>query len=183
MPALLVVLVTASSVAAEEDERLFMSRALVGEFAGELMGELKWAIESGGPAAAIGVCRDLAPGIASRLSRQSGAAISRVSARYRNPLNVPEPWQISALEILAAEMPGAPVADPLALPEHFEADEQGGARYLKAIAVAPLCLTCHGEVLAAPVAAELSADYPHDRATGYRLGELRGAFSVVWPAP
>jgi hypothetical protein len=183
LPALLLGLVLASPVAAEKDERLAVSRALVSEFAGELMGELKWAIESSGPAAAIGVCRDLAPGIASRLSRQSGAAISRVSVRYRNPLNAPEPWQLPLLAELAEAMPADPIADPSELPEHFERDEQGGTRYLKAIPVAPLCLTCHGELLAEPVAAALAADYPHDLATGYVLGELRGAFSVVWPAP
>lgn len=176
-------LVAASTFAAERDERLAASRALVAEFAGELMGELKWAIESGGPAAAIGVCRDMAPGIASRLSRQSGAALSRVSSRYRNPLNAPESWQQQALDAFAVAMPTGPQPDPLLLPEHFEVDEQGRALYLKAIPVASLCLTCHGEVLAEQVASQLGDDYPHDRATGYRLGELRGAFSVVWPAP
>jgi len=27
----------------------------------------------------------------------------------------------------------------------------------------------------------LQEEYPFDRATGYTLGKLRGAFSIVWP--
>lgn len=182
---LLVALCSSVSVHAEE-ERLVQSRALVGQFAGELMGALKGAIETGGPAAAIGVCREQAPQIAGKLSRQSGAAVSRVSSRFRNPLNAPTAWQRDALAQLQADMPEiqqSAAPDPASLPEHFELEEQGGARYLKAIAIAPLCLTCHGEAVTADVAKQLGEDYPFDRATGYRLGELRGAFSVVWPAP
>ena len=28
----------------------------------------------------------------------------------------------------------------------------------------------------------LDREYPHDRARGYAAGDIRGAFSVVWPA-
>ncbi len=168
--------------AATEDERLAQSRALVGEFAGELMSALQGAVETAGLAAAIEICRNQAPAIASRLSRRSGANVSRVSSRFRNPQNVPEAWQKEGLRRLAASMPTQSAADPSALPEHFELDGQGGARYLKAITIAPLCLNCHGEALSEAVTEQLGRDYPFDRATGYRLGELRGAFSVSWPA-
>jgi hypothetical protein len=45
-----------------------------------------------------------------------------------------------------------------------------------------LCLTCHGESLAPELAAAIARDYPGDAATGFKSGELRGAFRVVWPA-
>lgn len=163
----------------EEDARLAQSRALVDEFAAELQSALKNALQTGGPVAAISVCRDQAPEIASRLSRQSGAAVGRVSARHRNPLNAARAAQVPVL----AEFEAVMAAEPGSVPEHFASDGSGGAMYLKAIPAAPLCLTCHGETLAAPIAGQLSSDYPHDLATGYRAGELRGAFSVIWPAP
>ncbi len=172
----------AMAASAGEDERLGQSRALVGEFGTELMGALQGAMAAGGPAAAIEVCRTRAPEIAARLSRRSGANISRISARFRNPQAVPEDWQRQALDQLRESMPESP-AGPASLPETFALDGRGGARYLKAIAIGPLCLSCHGETLSDSVASQLGEDYPHDRATGYRLGELRGAFSVVWPAP
>jgi hypothetical protein len=179
-----VIALATSTSAFAEDERLPQSQALVGRFAGELMTALQDAIESGGPAAAIRVCGQQAPEIAATLSRQSGAHVSRVSSRFRNPQNAPDAWQLEALGQLRDMMPQTPAfPDPTALPDHFELDSRGGARYLKAIAIAPLCLTCHGETIAAEVADQLDEDYPFDRATGYRLGELRGAFSVDWPAP
>jgi hypothetical protein len=41
-----------------------------------------------------------------------------------------------------------------------------------------MCLACHGESLEPAVAAKLAAAYPKDQATGFRAGDLRGAFWV-----
>ena len=51
------------------------------------------------------------------------------------------------------------------------------------VIVNPVCLTCHGrpEDLAPEVRARLQALYPRDQATGYRLGDVRGAVSVKVP--
>jgi len=46
----------------------------------------------------------------------------------------------------------------------------------------PLCATCHGMTLAPPVAEAVAARYPEDDATGFGVGELRGAFLIDWPA-
>ena len=53
---------------------------------------------------------------------------------------------------------------------------------MRAIPTEALCLTCHGETLAPELAAAIAREYPNDQATGFKLGELRGAFRVVWPA-
>lgn len=164
------------------DPRLEQSRAVTSEFAGKLQSALKGALQEGGVTAAIATCRDLAPQIASELSRSTGASIGRTSRRYRNPLNAPEPWQTTVLASFDEQMRAAPEALPEGSPEYFAASEDG-ARFMKAIPLAPLCATCHGENLAAEVARALAIDYPHDLATGYQIGALRGAFSVFWPAP
>jgi len=56
-------------------------------------------------------------------------------------------------------------------------------RYMKAIPLQDACLKCHGtpENVAPAVTDALAADYPHDKATGYTLGQLRGAFSIKRP--
>jgi len=61
-------------------------------------------------------------------------------------------------------------------------------RYMKAIPVQPLCLTCHGSPDAVPasVQARLRTEYPQDRATGYSVGQVRGGVTVkrpLQPAP
>ena len=74
-------------------------------------------------------------------------------------------------------------------PEDLEAaivvEEPTGkfVRYMKALPVAPMCLTCHGGANDIPpaVKATLSREYPHDRATGYKAGEVRGAVTIKRP--
>jgi hypothetical protein len=53
---------------------------------------------------------------------------------------------------------------------------------MRAIPTDALCLTCHGATLAPELAAAIARDYPADAATGFAQGQLRGAFSVIWPA-
>ena len=53
---------------------------------------------------------------------------------------------------------------------------------MKAIPTGGICLTCHGTGLSPDIDAVLSQSYPHDLARGYEVGDVRGAFSVTWPA-
>jgi hypothetical protein len=53
---------------------------------------------------------------------------------------------------------------------------------MRAIPTDAVCLTCHGATLAPELAAAIRRDYPDDAATGFSQGQLRGAFSVIWPA-
>jgi len=171
-------LVPAMSFAADEPRRE-EARAIAAAFAAELQAALQAALAEGGPVGAITVCRDEAPRIASALSREHGAKVARTSLRVRNPANAPEPWQAAALDTFdAAE---SEVASPAGL-EYFAESPEFGTRYMKAIPTGGLCLACHGVALAPEVDAALARDYPHDTARGYALGDVRGAFSISWPA-
>ncbi|MDE0059891.1 MAG: DUF3365 domain-containing protein [Defluviicoccus sp.] len=46
-----------------------------------------------------------------------------------------------------------------------------------------MCTVCHGTNIAPEVAAALDALYPDDLARGFEVGDIRGAFSIVQPAP
>ena len=90
--ALLVVAGVAPACAQDEavdDERLAASRSMVAELQASLQAELSAAMEEGGPAAAVAVCRDRAPQIASELARKHGAVVGRTSLRTRNPTATP----------------------------------------------------------------------------------------------
>ena len=52
---------------------------------------------------------------------------------------------------------------------------------MKAIPPAGLCLACHGEQLDSVVKARLETLYPDDQALGYRVGDIRGAFTITQP--
>jgi hypothetical protein len=154
------------------------SRALTAEFGQRLQTELKAAMSQGGPVAAVKVCRDRAPQISSELSRMSGARVARTSLRYRNPANAPDYWEAGVL----AEFEQRDAAGDSGALEASWGAAPGRFRYMSAIRTQPVCLTCHGTSLAPETAAALEQAYPHDLATGYTLGEVRGAFSVTWPA-
>jgi hypothetical protein len=163
---------------ARADDRLERSRAIAAGFQQALGAKLQSALASGGPMKAIEVCREQAPAIAARASAESGAAVGRTALRLRNPASRPDAAATAVLEDFRDR-----VAAGAQMPvEHFEAHADGSARYLSAIVLQPPCATCHGTVLAAGVAEAIAAHYPDDRATGFRVGELRGAFIIDWPA-
>jgi len=157
----------------DDSALLSKSRALTSKYATQLQAALQKAMSTGGPVAAISVCKDLAPAIQSELSRQSGANVRRTSLRFRNSGNAPDEWETVMLGKFANSNKR----------EHLETMASGAVRYMKAIPTGTLCLTCHGEEIAPEVEESIRTAYPHDRAVGYGLGDIRGAFSITWPAP
>jgi hypothetical protein len=168
-----VVLVALPLISHGDDSALLAkSQALTAEYATQLQAALQQAMSTGGPVAAISVCKDFAPAIQSELSRQSGANVRRTSLKFRNSGNAPDDWETETLETFASSEKR----------ELLETMPSGTVRYMKAIPTGAVCLACHGEELAPEVKESLRTTYPHDRAIGYSLGDIRGAFSITWPA-
>ncbi len=164
-----------------ESEHLAQAQALAARFQTLLQERLLAAMRAGNPADAIKVCRDEAPAIASLLSRESGWQVRRVGTRVRNPLTgKPDAWERAQLAMFVRRLESG--ESPESLSVWAVVDEPAGKsmRYMKPIMAGPLCLTCHGDVAAqtAELQAVLKREYPHDAATGYAAGELRGAFSL-----
>ena len=179
---LLIALPMASHAQEPPPRWIEQSRALASQFSAELQGELSRALAAGGPLAAISVCKSRAPAIAARLSKDSGAVVSRTALRVRNPANAPDAMDRAVLEQFAAELASGRFTLPLEAV--FELRDTRGVehRYLRAIEMQGLCVSCHGAALAPQVAAAIAREYPADQATGFEVGQLRGAISVRWPA-
>ena len=141
---------------------------LLGPFKSELMQALSSGMQEG-PAAAIEVCSEVAPGIATSLS-VDGVRMGRSSHKLRNPANVPPEWLEPLIEAYASGT-GEMQPQTVAL-----ADGRSG--YAEPIMVQPLCLTCHGTELDPEIAAQIAANYPADEATGFGEGDFRGVFWV-----
>ena len=159
------------------------SRQLAMQLGGQLKAELTNAIAEGGPMAAITVCYLRAPEIAAQLSQASGARVGRTALRVRNPSNAPDDLERTVLEQFAADLGSGPIDRPLEAVFEIRRGDAVERRYMRAIPTDALCLTCHGKTIAPELAAAIARDYPKDQATGFEQGQLRGAFSVVWPAP
>jgi len=162
---------------------LASARRVSAELTDQIRNLLMQELKSGGFAGAVEVCSRLAQKTTRDFSTQAGHAVRRVSLKHRNPNNSPDPYEVRKLAELERlhqnrSMPA----------EAWEIVREGGReklRYLKPILVLPMCLTCHGPADKIPteVRAVLEKEYPRDRATGYRAGELRGAVSVTVAVP
>ncbi len=170
----------AEEQAASTDMLAAEARAIASAFGEKLKGELVGAIKVDGPVKAIEVCNVSAPAIAADASA-NGWSVGRTSLKTRNTKNAPDAWEKRTLgEFDAAKSAGAD-ATKLERSEMVEKNGVRTFRFMKAIPVAEPCLTCHGESIKAPVKARLAEPYPDDRATGYKVGDIRGAFTLSKP--
>ncbi|MCR4294847.1 MAG: DUF3365 domain-containing protein [Elusimicrobia bacterium] len=182
--AVLLLAVGAGHALAEDLDRFREeSRKVAMELAARLGAELRKEMKANGPASAIKVCRDVAPAIASEASRRTGWKVSRVSLKTRNAaLGMPDAWEQKVLADFVERMEKGKPAD-MEFAEIVEEPQGRFYRYMKAIPTQGACLRCHGGEDAIPpeVKAALKAEYPHDRAAGYALGQIRGGFSIKRP--
>ncbi len=163
------------------------TRGIATDLLNQLGAKLKGAMTTDGPIAAVSVCKEAAPAIAKDLSAKNNAQVTRVGTRVRNPkMGVPNAWQKAALADFEQRMANGEKPAEL---EHWSvaagADGKPELRYAKAIAVQPLCVTCHGskDDIPAPLAEKIRLEYPDDQAVGYSVGKLRGAVVVSRPLP
>ena len=159
-------------------------RKVAAQFVRELGGELRRELEATGPLRSIIVCKFSAPEVASSLSRMTGWRVSRVSLRARNPaLGQPDAWEHRVLVDFDRRAQGGEKPEAIEFAEVVT--EPGGVfyRYMKALPVDRPCLQCHGpaDSLSVSVKERLASDYPFDKATGYSLGQIRGAVTIKRP--
>lgn len=182
--AMVPVAVCAEEASSQDQARIDAARAAIGELGGALRAQLGAAMKAGGPLAAIDVCKTVAEDIATDISNRSGLSVRRTALRVRSETNVADPFEKRTLERFVQEVSRG--QDPGHL-EHYEivSAERGKVfRYMKAIPMAAEpCLACHGPNIPAEVQDRVRALYPNDQATGFKAGEVRGAFSVSIDMP
>ena len=151
------------------------AKSKVMEFASILKPSLKKALKTGGPASAIKVCSEVAPQTAVTVSENSDWNIKRVSLKARNHKTaIPDAWEQSVLETFdMRQAKGEPVAKMM-----YSEVVDGEFRFMKAQGVEKVCTICHGEAIKPEVKSALAEHFPKDMAQGYKLGQVRGAFSL-----
>ena len=124
----------------------------------------------------MSVCAEKAPAIAEQLSGETGWQIKRVSLKPRNQQNAePDAWERAALRQFDQRQADGESAAKMAIAEIVD----GNFRFMKAQGVEPVCLNCHAADISPEVEAALETNYPMDKARGYTLGQIRGAFSLT----
>ena len=182
----LALLATASTTLAQEANALLAeTRKTALPVLPKVVQAMQTAVREQGPVGAIPVCKEKAPQLLQDMRRQTGWDIRRVSLKTRNPTTgTPDAWEARQLADFNIKLANGAKAEQLEVGEIIaSADGKPSYRYMKALPVAEVCLTCHGpgDLLADDLKAALARDYPLDRAIGYAPGEVRGALSVRRP--
>jgi hypothetical protein len=138
-----------------------------------------------GVAGAIPVCKDKAPALLKARAEELGWSMRRVSLKARNPeRGTPDAWETAQLTSFDLRAAAGEPASALEVGEVMRlADGKKVFRYMRAIPVGDVCLSCHGDPvgITPDLKAELARSYPQDRATGYAKGQIRGALTIERP--
>ncbi|MFK7793858.1 MAG: DUF3365 domain-containing protein [Gammaproteobacteria bacterium] len=148
--------------------------------ADNLKKELSESMQANGPIAAIKICKIKAPEITNQLNSTDNVTIKRTSLRLRNPNNVADEWEQKILNSFEEKHSSGILIKDLIHSEKITTGDVTTYRMMRAIPMQPACLSCHGDkqIMSKDLIGALKKDYPNDLATGFSVGEIRGAFSV-----
>lgn len=178
--AALVAILGASACFAAPDRQATEAEAkrIVKSFVGEVKPMLQGYMKARGPVGAVEGCAVDAPAIADRISEDTGWTVGRVSLKPRNAdRGTPDAWETATLQQLEKKRRDGADASELNHGEWVE----GRYRYMQAQVVEGVCLNCHGESLDPAVQSIIAEYYPEDSATGFSLGDIRGAVTLASP--
>lgn len=154
---------------------------IIAEAFGRLSAALAEAIAQGGPASALSVCSEKAPQIAAEVGKAHGVTLRRATTKPRNPKNAADDAETAVLAAFADAMAKKEAPKPQTI-----TNADGSTSFLAPIVLGnPLCLKCHGtpnQDIAPETLAAIQKLYPEDKATGFKLSDLRGLWSITFPA-
>jgi len=157
-------------------------QAAMNKLGGELKATLQESLNEHGPIGALDKCSVAATPIAETISTEEGLLVARTSLKPRNGKNAPDDWERRTLEVFEKRHAAKEQIEDLEAWTIITDDEGHRTfRYMKAIGTLPLCLKCHGRKIDAEVALKVAELYPNDMATGFKAGDIRGAFTVKLP--
>lgn len=153
---------------------------------GKVVGTVKENLAKSTPHETVDVCREKLPGLVKETREKTGWDIRRVSLKTRNPeRGTPDEWEAKVLADFDRRAAAGEKRETLEAGEVVATNEGRVFRYMKALPVQEACLNCHGDAakLTPELKAKLATLYPKDQATGYELGQIRGALTVKRKLP
>jgi hypothetical protein len=142
-----------------------------------LGGNLKKHIKTGGPADALTFCSTQAIPLTQAVNGKlpKGVGVKRITLKTRNPGNAAEGKDKAVLQALQMLN-----KNDVRLPGRLLRDNGDSYTYYKPLVInKPVCLKCHGTQIDPKLKAQINKVYGSDTATGYKMGDLRGAVVVT----
>jgi hypothetical protein len=136
------------------------------------------AIDEQGIIKAVQYCSIEAENISDSLSAVYNARIKRITDKPRNPDNAANEYELQLMSDFRNKMASGSDLSPALIEE-----ENRMTFYAPITLNTPLCLNCHGERgtdIRPEAFITIQLLYPKDKATGYKMGDLRGLWKVVF---
>ena len=147
-----------------------------------LSSNLQSAIQQGGVSNALPFCSLAASPLTAGMAGKHGVTIRRVTHKARNPAGKADAVELGVLQQFRDALAAMPANPPPPIVTNLTA---GTATFFAPIVLNnELCLKCHGEPgkdIQPENVAVIQRLYPQDQATGFKLGELRGAWRIDFP--
>ena len=158
------------------------SKISIKELAVNLKKSLKAVLKESGPISAVEYCNIAALDITRDVSNKKNVFIKRTSLKLRNKNNMPDSWEIDVLNNFEKRKISGEGIQSLNYKELYVDDSNKTFfRYMKAIPIGKVCLTCHGSNIKPKLLSKINELYPEDKARDFKLGDIRGAFSIQIP--
>jgi len=159
-----------ASISFVENEKILENGMMhIDAFMGSLQPTLKGLLESDSThVVAMGGCSSMAMNMTNDYNRQiTGVKIRRTALKYRNPKNKPDKADRMVMDSFESSNKFTPLVIDLG----------NQYRVYKPLPVKQSCLLCHGarNDISPELVKMIDRTYPKDKATGFQLGEFRGA--------
>jgi len=138
----------------------------------------KPAMKKGGPVGATNFCADKAEEITTNVNKKlkDGVSIKRITLKPRNEKNMATGSEKEILTTLKTLQDNNVVLPKMLV----QKVDDKHIRVYKPITLKPMCVVCHGteDKLDKKAYEAIKEKYPNDKAIGYKVGDLRGAFVI-----
>jgi len=142
----------------------------------QLSSKLKHELQTNGLMAAAAFCNENAYILTDEINlhQVEGVTVRRISSQYRNPANIPTKDEAKALDSMQK------LLEEKKLPKYLIEKTDTGYKYYKPLVIKKeVCLKCHGNISKnEKLSSFMKEHYPNDKATNYKMNDLRGAVLV-----
>ncbi|MDZ7660434.1 DUF3365 domain-containing protein [Fodinibius sp.] len=145
-----------------------------------LSSNLQKAMQEGGVEYALEFCNVEAMPLTDSLSAHHDVSIRRASHKPRNPYNTADSLEAEVIKQYIKKLESGDKLQPVTY-----ADENRITFHAPITITNSLCLNCHGKVnedISKENLATIQELYPKDQATGFSMGDLRGVWTIRFPA-
>ncbi len=151
-----------------------IGKATVKKLGSKLMEKMK----AGGPQQAIPFCNVKAMSLTEEMANKYHVSIKRTSHKIRNEKNKPTEVEKVIIEHYLTTISKGEKLKPI-----VKKDVAGKVHFYAPIKLEGKCLACHGvvgEQVTSKTDSILKALYPNDKATGFKIGDLRGIVNITF---